>query len=91
MGGGPWAARCTGLLTQRPGYGAGPPPRAAPRGRQTVPRLPRGIPLCSWLGAVQAEGGQERGGWLQRERLALPVETNIYKQGLALPLAGLEL
>lgn len=25
------------------------------------PRLPRGIPLCSWLGAPRAEG-QERGG-----------------------------
>ena len=57
---GPWAARCTGLLSQRPGYGAGPPRRAAPRGRQTVPRLPRGVPLCSWLGAVQAEGQERR-------------------------------
>ena len=83
--------RCAGLLSRRRGAGAGPPPLAAPRGRQTVPRASPGASRCAVGWELHEQRARSEAGSCSERGPALPVETNIYKQGLSLLLAGLEL
>ena len=83
--------RWAGLLSQRRGAGAGLPPLAAPRGRQTVPRASPGASRCAVGWELHEQRARSEAGSCRERGPALPVETNIYKQGLPLLLAGLEL
>ena len=83
--------RWAGLLSQRRGAGAGPPPLAAPHGRQTVPHVSPGASRCAVGWELREQRARSEAGSCSERGPALPVETNIYKQGLSLLLAGLEL
>ena len=83
--------RWAGLLSRRRGAGAGPPPLAAPHGRQTVPRVSPGASRCAVGWELREQRARSEAGSCSERGPALPVETNIYKQGLSLLLAGLEL
>lgn len=71
--------------------GASPPPCAAPLGRQTV-RLPRGVPLCCWLGAAASEspGFASGGKYLQARpsppRGRLQLSVLIFQMGNSNPV-----
>ena len=83
--------RWAGLLSRRRGAGAGPPPLAAPHGRQTVPHVSPGASRCAVGWELREQRARSEAGSCSERGPALPVETNIYKQGLSLLLAGLEL
>lgn len=83
--------RWAGLLSRRRGARAGPPPLAAPHGRQTVPRASPGASRCAVGWELREQRARSEAGSCSERGPALPVETNIYKQGLSFLLAGLEL
>ena len=85
----PWVALCTGYHLR--GVGARPaPPCATPLPCQTV-RLPGGCPAAQSAGSCVSRAARSEAAAAVSKRPALPAETNIYKQGLLLHLAGSEL